>query len=91
MEIRCELDPGFQKGREFGYGLLGGQSVDDLRSKKISERPRGEGHVPLRNLAECVCVRARAAALRLVTRPPQVHPRQAAIGHARTRSRGTHC
>ena len=51
MEIRCELDPGFQKGREFGYGLSGGQSIDDLRLKPHSERPR-EHFVPWRNRAE---------------------------------------
>jgi hypothetical protein len=51
MEIRCELDPGFQKGREFGYGLSGGQSIDDLRLKPHSERPR-EQFVPWRNRAE---------------------------------------
>ena len=53
MEIRCELDPGFEKGREFGYGLSGGQSIDDLRLKPHSERPR-EQFVPWRNRAECV-------------------------------------
>ena len=57
MEIRCELDPGFQKGREFGYGLSGGQSIDDLRLKPHSERPR-EQFVPWRNRAECVMQRA---------------------------------
>lgn len=69
MEIRCELDPGFQKGREFGYGLSGGQSIDDLRLKPHSERPR-EQFVPWRNRAECVlaALGARSPPLRLHNR-----------------------
>jgi hypothetical protein len=66
MEIRCELDPGFQKGREFGYGLSGGQSVDDMRTKAHSERPRGD-FIPLRNRAECAQLNT---AVRLLA-PPQ--------------------
>jgi len=91
MEIRCELDPGFQKGREFGYGLSGGQSIDDMRLKPHSERPR-EQFVPWRNRAECVQHASRTRA-HTHTRTPhlapplhafvtsiQVHPRQAPHG-----------
>ena len=77
MEIRCELDPGFQKGREFGYGLSGGQSIDDLRLKPHSQRPR-EQFIPWRNRAECVPQCVTTCQCHLTS--SQVHPSQAATG-----------
>ena len=75
MEIRCELDPGFQKGREFGYGLSGGQSVDDIRLKPHSERPR-EQFVPWRNRAECACCSARPRAAAASSRRRYIRAKQ---------------
>jgi nuclear cap-binding protein subunit 2 len=39
--IRCEMDGGFQEGRQFGRGASGGQVRDDRRSRDDYDAGRG--------------------------------------------------
>ncbi|WVW84071.1 hypothetical protein I302_106100 [Kwoniella bestiolae CBS 10118] len=43
--IRCDIDPGYKEGRQFGRGKSGGQVRDEFRQEYDSGRdvPRGEG------------------------------------------------